>query len=242
MVPFHSNLAKAGTPKIAITRGLPAILGAVFLVASVLPSSGAQSDRIDAWLAAQTNLISWSAEFVQTRKLKTLAQPLKSNGRLWFQSPNRFRWEIGSPPQTIAVHHSQEMLVIYPRLKRVERYPLSGEHTGPWSDTLALLQAGFPESRSEFNRQYRILEQTDTGDLVELLLEPRSAASRRMIPRITIAFSAKDFALTATELAFADGSILRNDFKQPQVNQPLDEALFRPKIEPDYKILEPLKK
>ena len=38
--------------------------------------------------------------------------------------PNRFRWELGTPAETIAVRNATEMLVIYPRLKRAERFPL----------------------------------------------------------------------------------------------------------------------
>src|SRR5947208_1264401 len=58
---------------------------------------------LDSWLAAQTNVHSWTAEFTQTRKLKALAQPLVTTGHVWFVEPNRFRWEIGQPAQTIAV-------------------------------------------------------------------------------------------------------------------------------------------
>jgi outer membrane lipoprotein carrier protein len=221
-------------------RRLAVLLGALAFLLGIAPVTQAQTAQLDAWLAAQTNLLSWSADILQTRSLKTLAQPLTSKGRLWFQAPNRFRWELGDPPQTIAVHHSDQMLVIYPRLKRVERYALGRDQTGPWSDALALLQAGFPASRSEFDRQYRIVTQTQTGDILELLLEPRSASSRRMIPQIKIAFSTNDSSLKTTELAFADGSTLRNEFRNPQINPALDEDLFRPKIEPDYKLSNPL--
>jgi len=78
------------------------------------------------WISAQTNLQTWSAEVTQTRALKTLTQPLIAQGRVWFAAPNRFRWELTSPSQTIAVRQPEQMLVIYPRLKRAERYPLNG--------------------------------------------------------------------------------------------------------------------
>ena len=34
---------------------------------------------------------------------------------------------------------------------------------------------------------------------------------------------------------------MRNDFKNPELNPKLDESLFTPKLESDYKIVEPLK-
>jgi len=193
------------------------------------------------WLSAQTNIQTWSADFVQTRKLKSLLQPLKASGHVWFEAPNRFRWELGHPPETIAVRAPGELLILYPKLKRVERFPLSGNQTGPWRDALSLLEAGFPRSRTELENQYNILSQTVTNDIGKLVLQPKSAAARRMMPQIEIDFDTKDFSLRGTELQFADGSTMRNDFQHPEFNPKPDEQLFNPPIPPDYKVVEPLK-
>ena len=67
-----------------------------------------------AWLNAQTNVQTWSASVIQTRALKSLTRPLTATGHVWFAAPNRFRWELGDPPQTIAVRQADQMLVIYP--------------------------------------------------------------------------------------------------------------------------------
>ena len=99
----------------------------------------------------------WSADFVQTRALKTLTQPLVASGHISFAMPNDFRWELGQPAQTIALRHGDEMFVIYPRLKRAERYPLGAGTPAEWRDTMSLLQAGFPHDRKEFEAQFQIL-------------------------------------------------------------------------------------
>src|SRR5262245_39161944 len=120
--------------------------GFVLLGTTILTPSAELNPAVSTWLAAQTNIQSWSADFVQTRTLKSLTQPLTATGHVWFAAPNRFRWELGHPAQTIAVRVTEELLVIYPRLKRVERFLLTGEQTGAWRDALALLEAGFPRS------------------------------------------------------------------------------------------------
>ncbi len=194
-----------------------------------------------AWLAAQTNLQTWSADFVQTRTFKSLTQPLTATGHVWFAAPNRFRWELGHPAQTIAVREADELLIIYPRLKRVEHFPLAGGQAGRWRDALALLEAGFPRSQAELQAQYDVISQTVDGSTGELTLAPKSASARRMMPRIQIVFDTRDHSLRATELHFADGSILRNDFQSPVLNPKLEESLFHPEIPADYKNLEPLK-
>jgi outer membrane lipoprotein carrier protein len=197
---------------------------------------------LNAWLNAQTNIQTWSAEVIQTRALKSLTQPLIAKGRVWFAAPNRFRWELGDPPQTIAVRQPDQMLVIYPRLKRAEKYSLAGNQNSQWRDTLALLEAGFPRSQRELEARFRVVSQATANEAHEVTLQPKSASARRLMPQINVAFSTNDFSLRATELQFADGSTMRNDFTNATLNPKVPESLFAPEIGADFKIVEPLAK
>jgi outer membrane lipoprotein-sorting protein len=133
------------------------------------------------------------------------------------------------------------MLVIYPKIKRAERYPLTGEQAGQWRDVMKLLDAGFPRSEADVHSQYNILSQQMNGDICELTLQPKSATARKLMPQIKIAFSTKDSTLTSTELKMADGSTMRNDFKNTELNPKIDESVFAPKLGADYKVAEPFK-
>jgi outer membrane lipoprotein-sorting protein len=199
------------------------------------------SPQVTAWIAAQAKIQTWSADFVQTRTFKTLSQPLKESGHVWFQAPNRFRWELGHPVKTLAVRAPKEMLMFYPRLKRVERFPLT-EAAGPWKEAMALLEAGFPRSLSEMESRFNIRSQNVNGTRCEMELQPKSASARKMMPRIAITFDTKDAALLATELEFADGSKMRNDFSNPVLNPKVEDSMFAPDIPSDFKVVEPLKK
>jgi outer membrane lipoprotein-sorting protein len=210
-------------------------------VTPVRARAASTNELLESWLATQTNIHTWSADFVQTRNFKSLTQPLRATGHVWFAAePSRFRWELGSPPKTIAASTSKEMLLIYPQLKRVERYPLTGDQAGPWRDALALLETGFPRSRQEMESRLAIVSQTVTNGMDELVLQPKASAVRKMMPQIKIAFDTGDFSLRATELQFADGSRMRNDFTNAVLNPKIDEELFAPKIESGFKISEPL--
>jgi len=200
------------------------------------------SALVASWLGSQTNIQSWAADFIQTRTLKSLAQPLTATGHVWFVAPHQFRWELGNPAQTIAVRAPQELLVIYPKLKRVERFPLAGQQAGPWRDALGLLEAGFPRSQNQLTAQYNILNETVKDQICEVSLQPKSAAARRMMPQIKIMFDSKDFSLRGTELQFVDGSTMRNDFKNAVINLPVDPEKFSREIPTDFKLVEPLKK
>src|ERR1700743_1893913 len=196
MVPIHSHLAKMSTIAKKLYRNTERSLvrSSKFLLITLLAlgtftATAADTNAVlSTWLKAQGDIHTWSADVAQTRTLKSLTQPLTSKGHVWFQAPNEFRWEIGNPPQTIAVRNPEEMLVIYPRLKHAERYSMAGEQAGQWRDVMKLLEAGFPRSQSEMESQYNILAQNVTGDICELTLQPKAATARKMMPQIKIAF------------------------------------------------------
>ncbi len=221
--------------------GIIVAVALVFAAADSLVASDTNA-LLTAWLNAQTNLHSWSAEFTQTRTLKALTQPLTAQGHIWFTAPNRFRWELGNPAQTIAVRQPEQMLVIYPKLLRVERYPLSGDAAGPWKDTLALFEAGFPRRRADLESRFKIISIAETNEICSVTLQPKSVAARRLMPQIKITFATADNSLRATELTFADGSSMRNDFTNSQFNPKIDDLVFNPKLDAGMKIVEPLKK
>jgi outer membrane lipoprotein-sorting protein len=194
------------------------------------------------WLAAQTNLHTWSADFTQTRTLKALTQPLLATGHISFTMPNQFRWELGQPAKTIALRNADEMFVIYPRLKRAEHYPIGEKAPGEWRDMLSLLDAGFPRDRAGFDAQFRILSLTQTNRSWLLGLQPRSEFAKKMMKEIRVGLATNDFSLTSSELVFIDGSRMRNDFTNAVLNPALDGNLFTWKPDADFKVTEPLSK
>jgi outer membrane lipoprotein-sorting protein len=194
---------------------------------------------LDSWFAAQKNVSTWSADFIQTRALKTLTQPLVAKGHISFFAPDDFRWELGQPAQTIALRHDDDMFVIYPRLKRAERYPLGAGTPTEWRDTMSLLQAGFPRKRKEFDSQFQILSLVQTNGVWQFTLQPKSKFALRMIPELRIGLATNDFSLASTELVFVDGSTMRNDFTNAVLNPPLDENFFEWTPPDDFKVINP---
>lgn len=209
------------------------------LLCSLFPSKAIDQEQIvGRWLAQQTNVQSWAAEFAQTRNLKALAQPLMSTGQVWFAAPQNFRWELGQN-QTIAIRSNETMLVIYPKLKRGEKYDFQSAGASEWKDALGLLQSGFPRSRAEIDQQFKILSVSETNNLYKLALQPKAAGARRMMPQINL-YVGTNSTLEGTELVFMDGSTMRNDFRNVRTNLPL-EGKFDLTLPGDFKLVEPLK-
>jgi len=92
MVSLRPDLA-GGKAKIKILRQLFFALGIVSALQTVRADE--TNSVLDAWFAAQTNVHTGSADFVQTRVLKTLTRSLVAGGHISFAAPNDFRWELG---------------------------------------------------------------------------------------------------------------------------------------------------
>lgn len=193
-----------------------------------------------AWFAAQKNLQSWSADFVQTRTLKTLTQPLTAKGHVDFMAPDKFHWALGDPARTIAVRSGDEMFVVYPLLKRAERYPLGADTPKQLRDMMSLLQAGFPHSQADFEAEFQILSLTETNGDWLFALQPKSKFAAQMLPELQIGVATNNFALASTELIFVDGSRMRSDFTNAAVNPPLDGKRFKWQPPADFKVTNPL--
>ena len=221
--------------------GFNLLMTLVLYLSPLVAPAADLSALLDRWCAAQTNIQTWSADLTQTRLLKVLSQPLVAGGKVWVAMPNRFRWELGQPAQTIALRQPDQLLLIYPRLKRAEKYPLGEAQTGPWKDALALLDASFPRSRADVESHFRVLSMAQTNSLVQLVLQPKSASARKFMTEIQVVFNTNDYSPVATELKFSDGSSMRNEFTHVVINAPLREELFEAKLAPDMTVIEPLR-
>jgi outer membrane lipoprotein-sorting protein len=204
-------------------------------------SGAAPNDRlVDDWIRAQASVTAWEADFKQTRQLKALTEPLVATGKLWFAAPDRFRWEVMKPAPTLAVREEDELVVVFPKLKRAEKYSLAKIRQGQWKDLMGLLDTGFPRSRADFERQFHVRDVVPIPGGQRLVIQPTSALVQKYMPELDIDISTPDLTLLATSMTFVDGSVLKNEFSNPKKNPPIDNALFHPALGSDYKITEPL--
>jgi len=226
-----------------ILRGRPAWgLACGLLLSAGIAGAGEATEYgplFERWFSVQTNLQGWSADLIQTRSLKVLSQPLVSTGKVWV-AQGRFRWELGNPPQTIALRQPDQLLIIYPRLKRAEKYPLGEAPQGPMKDALALLDATLPRDRASMEAHFQLLSVRQTNASLEMTLQPRSSSARKFIDVIKVGFHTNDFSIASTELKFSDGSALRNDFTNTLMNPPLPADIFDANLGPDITVTEPL--
>lgn len=214
-----------------------ALLALVEVGATAAESSG---ELLDRWLEKQSSITDWSADVTQIRSLKTLARPLSADGQIWFSQPNSFRWQLGDPPKTIAVRDDDALVVIYPRLKQVERFPLGEGEGGSWSQALALLEVGMPNGAETFRSSYELTGASQVGETWIFDLQPADSGARRLFERVRLEITGDELLLTATEIFFPDGSTMRNEFSNHRLGLEIDPDVFAVEIDPSFEVVEPM--
>ncbi len=107
---------------------------------------------------------------------------------------------------------------------------------------MALLEVGFPSDSETFFSRYELVRTTRLKKSWKFELRPAAEVARKLLDRVTVEISKRDFTLLATELIFPDGSTMKNEFIHRRLNPDLDEGLFDFEIEEDYTVVNPLQK
>ena len=205
---------------------------AVALTASALAHAIADPIQIlQPWFNQQTNVVAWSADFIQIRTLPTFNRPLQEPGHVDYKSPGYFRWVIGSPPRTIVLGQPSEMTVAYPFLNQVEHYPLGPAAPRQWRDMISLMQAGMPRDQKDFLSQFKILSLTNSTQNWIVQMQPTHPEARQMIPHLDITLNTRNFLLVSTRLVFADGTTMESRYTNQTLNPSLPDSLFQWKSE-----------
>jgi len=179
------------------------------------------------WIAKQDDFQAVTADFKQTRSLRALKSPLASEGKLWFKAPNSFRWELGVPAKTIVLRKGDTIYMIQPAKKRAER-SAAGAATDKPSPMQAFGMMSFPFARDfgDFQKRFETLSISGEGTRCHLEVMPRDPQAHKFLSALRLDFNTTNGHLIAFEMATKDGSALRNEFSNVEVNPKIDRGVF----------------
>src|SRR5262252_2839498 len=109
------------------------------------------------------------ADFQEQRVIRLMKKPVVSSGRVWFQSPNKFRREVKGNAPSLTVSDGRQLWIYYPNFKSAERYPLG--KGSPLDSTVAAINSSLNLENVESTFQ---VSATKTGNKYELTLLPRT--------------------------------------------------------------------
>lgn len=198
------------------------LLLSLFLIATVR----ADNAVLDAWLQRQSSITSLDVAFTQERTLPALKQPTTTEGRLCFVKPDKVRWQLGDPFETLAVSDGTTLTL-------VESGPKTARRTGvnsPQAARFSLLSGNGFGSPEKFYQTLEVIESRITSGIHQYTLKAKDRRIRSQVPWIFIDIDSTKNELRALEMELQDKSRLKTTFRNPRFNLKLDDALFKPDL------------
>ncbi len=121
------------------------------------------------------------ADFHEEKNIHLMNKPISSSGKIWFQTPNKFRREAKGNAPSITVCDGQQLWIYYPKFQSAEHYSL-GKHS-PLDAGITALTAAL--NLENLESTYHI-SGAKTGGTYELDLTPRSPSLRKLLQKFTI--------------------------------------------------------
>ncbi len=176
------------------------------------------------WIAQQQSVRSIQADFVQTRALRTLRNPVASEGKFWFRAPASFRWQIGDPAKTLVLSNGGPVFLIQPGRKTAQKSAGIGEKAR--AQGMGMVNFPMAASFEEFERSFEVLGVRVEDSTCRLEVLPRAAQARRHLTKIELRFDIVSGKLLSFEIVTREGSSLRNEFRNVVVNARLAPETF----------------
>ena len=139
------------------------------------------------------------ADFQEDKNVKMLNKPITSSGKIWFQSPNKFRREAKGNSPSITVSDGQQLWIYYPKFHSAEHYSLG--RRSPLDAGISAITASLNLENVEAT--YHI-SGTKEADGFQLQLQPRNPSMKRFLQTFTIKMN-NDLQVARTEMVQPNG-------------------------------------
>ena len=191
-----------------------------------LATARADNAALDAWLKRQASITTLDAGFTQERKLPALKNPVTTQGHLSFAKPDKIRWQLGEPLETLAVSDGKTLTLIEAATKTARQTDVDS----PQAARFSLLSGRAFQSSEGFHQAFEIIESRVASGIHQYTLKAKDRRLRGQIPWIFLDIDPEKNELRAMELELQDKSRLRTVFSNVRFNLKLDEALFKPDL------------
>jgi len=139
------------------------------------------------------------ADFQEEKNVRMLNKPIVSSGRIWFQSPNKFRREAKGNAPSLTVSDGQQLWIYYPNFKSAEHYSLGKR--SPLDAGIAAITASLNLENVE--SIYHITGAKES-DGYQLQLTPRNPSMKRLLQSFNIRMN-NELQVVRTEMLQPNG-------------------------------------
>jgi chaperone LolA len=139
------------------------------------------------------------SDFQEEKNVKMLNKPIVSSGKIWFQSPNKFRREAKGSSPSITVSDGQQLWIYYPKFHSAEHYSLGKR--SPLDAGISAITASLNLENVEAT--YHI-SGTKEAEGFQLQLLPRNPSMKRFLQTFSIRMN-NDLQVIRTEMVQPNG-------------------------------------
>jgi len=173
------------------------------------------------------------ADFQEQRVIRLMKKPIVNLGKVWFQSPNKFRREVKGKSPSLTVSDGQQLWIYYPNFKSAERYPLGNR--SPLDTTVAAINSALNLENVE-NTFHITATRVDNG--WELELTPQTPSMKRVFQKLTMRIN-DNLQAERTDMLQPNGDRIMTTYSN-QTRAPLPGATFKFTPPPGTDISTPL--
>jgi outer membrane lipoprotein-sorting protein len=196
------------------------LLAGVFLIFSKL--SYAAATDFEKLRKESAKIKTLQADFVQKKFMKILSNPLVSEGRFYYATPDSFRWEYFKPLRNIVIaHKNTTRRYIYSEGKMVE------DKTGGAQAMKIVLNevAGWMNGKFDQNPSFKAT--FNEGTIAKIKLIPVETSMAGMIEKIEITLSPKSKTVKSVKIFEGAGNFTQINFNNVQINKIINTSVFQ---------------
>lgn len=167
-----------------------------------------------------------TAQFLQTRHLKMIKNPLVSTGKIYFKFPHQLRWEIIKPYESLYILDSQSLKKYIMDLKS-QQWELVEDQTNPIMQKVFHNIMAWTKNRPKKNSDFEVLSES----LDEVTLQPISNDVRsKFVQKINLQYLPDNNLASLVTITEPNGDSMEIQFTNYHLNKKISEDIFSDKV------------
>ena len=184
--------------------------------------SEAQSNEIMASLTeTATSMQTMQCRFVQSKTMAMLAEPSVSEGRMYFASPDRLRWEYISPYPFALVVNGERIVKVTDGKAEV----LEGNSGRMYQGIVSMIM-GSASGKNLFDTSTFDVILYDDGTFWKAEMTPKRRDMKRMFSQLVFHFDKKTQVIDHVEFIGSGGDVTLIRFEEVRVNEGIYKQTF----------------
>ena len=199
------------------------------------PTAAEARAALEKWFATAAKVKTVQAEFDQLRKLKSVRNPLRKSGKMWMdKSGDLFRWQVGDPPELLAVRTKNGGMTVLEAKQKLARVwskeALEAEDKQGRGQGFAMLNSMHHATLANFDRDFVLAGwEQDTANPAIWRFDWKFKDGKISIAvlRLAITVNTADGSMQEFTLHMRDGSSLATVIRSYRLNQSIAADTFK---------------